>query len=790
LVAPGLRVTPGGLRLPGGAPAEPVWQALADRRPTQPADFVRALVGSSQGRLAPFFGAMAQMTPAQIRVAFNLDSPDVSTRVESARRLYSVSQRLMTGRMAEQRAFSRPALDPVLLISGLGVDDDGQPLVPGTKGFWNLLFDEEDNGRPKITRDEPRLVLERSEPVDFSWLSEQVFKGSENSQRRHYAMVLFAARRLDRLTPETARDAIDAVRGASMYPALMTAVERAKVVDLKAFASAARRATELSAIGDDGHALRAFAQFQGAVALVTRAGSRGSLTPKAVSELVVSLSAVPVSSQGEYDGGMVRWLDRWADGAVATIRPGAATPSPGSLEEIIEGVGAREKSVLRLLAGPVASDSRVISWEGTRYHLDLARAEAIRLIKMLGENPRPYLSWADSLVEAADSFSAAGLTREQLRQRVQTLERIAHAEPGDGGVDSPPLPDRYREVMATLQRAASGGDVRAAAHAAPSLRALSDDLLARGLTEMVYAMSLGERDGLSIAASEAAPRHDFGAHSIARSTAWRAPQAGADVAQRWRVTGSLLGLDVALADFSLVRLSNKPPPRKPSLGDADRRTFVDALALVEPSSLADADGDRIVAALAKGRARLDAVHTPADAVAVAEAAGLSALRQTLLPWVLLHDPERLRVFLSPSELLWLGLENTRIDALNAWGAPAGARLACLCLQIVERRPWEAFAGRLNSGMMASAFPDLNLRIAELLAGLQMPAALLGPVLTSATLDFVATVISRDPDDRRGLVEFVQGIDADRVELYLALLTTDGPLVPIGEAPGKEAGASR
>ena len=91
-------------------------------------------------------------------------------------------------------------------------------------------------------------------------------------------------------------------------------------------------------------------------------------------------------------------------------------------------------------------------------------------------------------------------------------------------------------------------------------------------------------------------------------------------------------------------------------------------------------------------------------------------------------------------------------------------------------------------MLASAFPDLNFRIAEILSELQMLAVLLAPILTSATLDFVNSVTSRDQDDRRGLVEFVQALRSDRVEQYLALLTTDGPLVPVGEAPvGKDAG---
>ena len=63
----------------------------------------------------------------------------------------------------------------------------------------------------------------------------------------------------------------------------------------------------------------------------------------------------------------------------------------------------------------------------------------------------------------------------------------------------------------------------------------------------------------------------------------------------------------------------------------------------------------------------------------------------------------------------------------------------------------------------------------------MPAALLPGVLAPATLDFVNTAECRDPDDRRGLADFVRRLRPDRVEQYLALLTSDGPLVPA--APG-------
>lgn len=261
---------------------------------------------------------------------------------------------------------------------------------------------------------------------------------------------------------------------------------------------------------------------------------------------------------------------------------------------------------------------------------------------------------------------------------------------------------------------------------------------------------------------------------------WHLPTTRAGDIQGWRLVGSLLGLPVRLAEFSLVPLSAKPPPR-PTLNGEDRRVFVETVALIEPSALTDRDRDTIVRAMQRGRIRLASLRTAADAHAVADEIRLAPTRRSLMPWVLAHDSPRAAGFLSPSELLWLGLEGLPVDVrLNVWGAPAEPRLGCLCLQLLDRRPWESFAGRWNTGMLASGFPDLNLRLSELLAEMRMPAPLLAPVLTSAMLDFVNSATSRDQDDRRGLVEFVQRLGSDRVEQYLALLTTDGPLVPSEE----------
>jgi hypothetical protein len=103
---------------------------------------------------------------------------------------------------------------------------------------------------------------------------------------------------------------------------------------------------------------------------------------------------------------------------------------------------------------------------------------------------------------------------------------------------------------------------------------------------------------------------------------------------------------------------------------------------------------------------------------------------------------------------------------------------CLCLRLPGRHPWEALAGRWGSGLFATALPDLSLRLAELLATLHMPSELLGPVLSSATLDLANSAVVRGQDDRRSFIEFVQALTPARVEQYLALLTTGGPLVPV------------
>jgi hypothetical protein len=531
----------------------------------------------------------------------------------------------------------------------------------------------------------------------------------------------------------------------------------------------------MTTIRDNGRATRTLAQFQGAVALVARAASRGSMRPDDFARLVKTLADVELSEQGDYEGRLVRWLNGWLAAHLRAL--------PGAPELDIPSAGAVERNALAALAGANGIEPRFVDWEGTRYRLDFARAEGIRLSRLLGEYCRPFLSSAVTLVETADALAQGSQSPEQVRQHAAAFKELATAvgwERGDGWADTD-VARRSRDASAMFQRAAQGGDDRRATHLVPALRALADDLLARGLMELAYAVALGNPDRPAISADEAASRHDFGLEHASgrRWVAWEQPADGAVQGRGWRVRGSLLGLDVRLAHFGLLPLSSKPPPRRPSLDDDHRRVLIETVALVDPASLRDSDRDVIVSAMRKGRERLEAARTAADAGSLADDVRLSPARRTLLSWVIEKDRERLPAFLSPSELLWLGLGNVPVGAgVHAWGVPAGGRTGCLCLEVVDRLPAEILAGRWHSGIFASGFPDLNLRLAELLDELRMPASLLAPVLASATLDLVDTAAARDSDDRRAMVDVVQALRVDRVEQYLATLTADGPLVPV------------
>ena len=86
LAAPALRVTAGMVRVPEALRGRLVGSAGTGAC-ERPAGLHRALLADDKTFLTHFFGAMAPLTPGQVRFALGLDAPDEGDRVATAQRL-------------------------------------------------------------------------------------------------------------------------------------------------------------------------------------------------------------------------------------------------------------------------------------------------------------------------------------------------------------------------------------------------------------------------------------------------------------------------------------------------------------------------------------------------------------------------------------------------------------------------------------------------------------------------------------------------------------------------------
>ena len=775
IAAPGLRIRDNVMQLPGGAGATAAWESAVGKRTNDPAAFVKAIVGRTEVALPYLVGSVGQLSAAQARVLLGVEGPEPS-RATTIRRMVTLFERVSAGWEAVEKPFWRPTLDPALLVSDLRRREDGAPTVPGTAAFWSAVFSPSEPGR------EATESLATGAPVELTWLCEQVFVGGQILIRPSYQLVLFASRQVPAVTPDNAQEALAALRGASQFPALAGTLERAHITRLKAYADAARRARTLSAIDDEARAQLALAQFQGALTVITRAATRGVISPDRAADQVSALSSINLDAQGDYAGKVVEWV---TDALLAGESRG-----PGSTATEAEGArDARDAQLLAFLSGPAGDRPLVVEWEGTRYRISFNSAEASRLHQLLGESPLPYVTAADTLVRAAKTFEAGAPSKQALTAAAEAIAGLAdatHCIDKDEWV-SIALSDRCRETTTAVARAARSGDTKNAQRLAPRLRRLSDAMLARGLLIHAYAAGLGQPDNAVISPLDAASRHSFGFDlpGFGRAGAWRWPASGSDRVRDWHLTGSILGIDLTLAHHALVRISNRPPTMRPSISDEDRIVLSESVVLMEPTLLTAEDHAMIVRTLKRGRERIAALRSAGDADALAGELRMPEVRRSLFVWTAAGNLPGAAASLSMSEIFAAGLEGAPVPgSLDAWGVSGAPRLGCQCLQMPAPRPLDAFAGRWFSGVLATGFADLNLRIAELLDELHMPGVLLAPVLASATWDFLINVRIDDFDDTSAWTEFASTIGVDRVEQYLALLTTDGPLVPVSEGGGQ------
>jgi hypothetical protein len=206
----------------------------------------------------------------------------------------------------------------------------------------------------------------------------------------------------------------------------------------------------------------------------------------------------------------------------------------------------------------------------------------------------------------------------------------------------------------------------------------------------------------------------------------------------------------------------------------ERRTVMLTAALANPRALGDEERDRLAAALARGRARLDAARGDAGRLdAVLADGGVSEWRREAARWALANAPAD-TIEVSLVETLWMGGGAGEVDEWGAAGLPLSG---CLCLRMPEPIAWETLAGRPAAGLVATLGADVNLRMAEALAARRLPAALLPGVLAFAVQDVLDDAQPAYFDDWPAFSRAARALPDHRIDDYIAALAAGGPLQP-------------
>ena len=269
----------------------------------------------------------------------------------------------------------------------------------------------------------------------------------------------------------------------------------------------------------------------------------------------------------------------------------------------------------------------------------------------------------------------------------------------------------------------------------------------------------GDPDGAVTLSPDVVERHSFGERpprpAASSPGCPRSERSGSGAP--WHVTGSLLGLDLALARSALRRLSVDDMPAVPTVNLNDQLTLARTAVALRSIDFDDATRDELAAAIRRGRARVAAAGTSITGLlALADEVALTSASRQTLGWTLGSFPEARSSLFSTRDLLWLGRPRVDRATLARWGVIGDSVDGRLATRFDAPTPWDQLAGRPDMGVLATQVPDLTLRLVEATAEKGVPAALIPALLLFATQDYWHEVEARFADDWPAMVRGAAG----------------------------------
>ncbi|MCU1383254.1 MAG: hypothetical protein JWL71_1951 [Acidobacteria bacterium] len=762
---------------PSGDAAVALWETLTIEKVTRPERFVQQLFEVNDGRIAYLYDVIGALDPARRAFALGLWIANPTARAE---RFKALALGIGGFREAHLRTLplGRASYDLSMTLSRVAVAADGTPAAPAMRGFWARVFASSD------LPDDAARVLRGvdDEPFDAAWLIDAIAPVDVRIRAERLDQLAFGQRLFGGADAAARPDVFVAVRALARYRMLMWTFERIGIRAPAIYANGARQAARVGAF-DGRRGFEAQAQFQGALAILARIASVGTLTPARTQPLIEQLVALPLTDDGRYMGAIARWLR-------------------GDLAAAIAGAETSELAVLAAMSGPPSGDgpiARTVTWEGQSYRLDLGAAERRRLAIVRDKQAGAPLDAALDLAAAARSLASDKLAIADVEAILDKLTAVAGDLPRRVGRDTddiapgissePNARESLRKVTEELAKDIHNKDVKHVARAAVPLAELSDRVLAGVLLSIAYAADVGDPDGTVLLAEDVSRRHDFGFSGrdseVRLRMAWAVPRVEVIPGVPWHVSGSLLGLDIGLAPLALRRLNFERVLEPPRLTSNERDTFAVSVSLLNPFKLRDADRDAIGDTIARGQRRLGALRNggqagaraDADAAfeAIADELSIEGWRRRAVRWMLVHDADRVASMFSLGEILVLG--GGRTPDLDTWGMSMMTLEGCVCSRLTPPGRWPTLLGRPPLGLTASAVADVHLHVALMLREMRLPAAIAKVVLSGAVQDFIDEAKPTDDADWLTLVRSARAANRDRIEDYIAAATAAGPFVP-------------
>jgi hypothetical protein len=396
-----------------------------------------------------------------------------------------------------------------------------------------------------------------------------------------------------------------------------------------------------------------------------------------------------------------------------------------------------------------------------------------------GARREPDFSWED--LKYSFGASASLVTRmEEARaaQRSATVEdariawRMASGVVANAEAESlvqhlrdAEVPADAQEIARRVERARGERDASALKREA---RRAAEAIVAVALPALAYVPHLAVTETPALGA-DVAFRHEFVASDdgpyARKQRPWQVARGQSTGGAGWRLQGSLLMLDLSVADWYLRR-PGEPGAVQPMFDEGDLTALAQVAAIARSGGVEPMGLDEAAAGVEKGRARAGAAASMATLDELLESTGMDPWRR----WALraqASDPSRLAELLSYGEAWRLGgapgllSPHPAIDGGAHFGTAPGSTL------LME--------GRRSSGLIGASIVDAQLRVASFLQAEHLPDVLFGDVAAGLIADLLQNTPAARPDDFNAFAVAVAQVDDSRLEEYLLALVADGTL---------------